>query len=525
MNRQKTFNTYRQIYPTFVYDSYQYDVRPDGLHITFSFRVEDRTGKHPVAFAPTAFVPKRPFLSFNQEAATLDALVFHIGMAELVSYWKCFCPPTVEVRCGTLDAQQIAFWKKLYYYGLGEFFYTNGITVSEAEFMTIRTIGQSDIRTSGQSDIRTIGQSDIRTIGYSDIRTIGQSDIRTSGQADVRTIGQSDIRTIGCSDNPSHPTIRPIQKSSFLVPIGGGKDSVVSLELLRSSGADIRPLILNPRGATTNCAAAAGFGVDDTLVIQRTLDPTMLQLNSQGALNGHTPFSALLAFYSLLAAQLSGIPSIALSNENSANESTVAGTAVNHQYSKSVEFERDFRNYVDAYLVGYNYFSLLRPLCELQIALLFARTERYFDIFRSCNVGSKQDIWCGHCAKCLFAFIILSPFIEPQRLAAIFGRNLLSDSSMLPLLQELAGCTDAKPFECVGTVQEVRAALSLTRHRWYRSAPLPPLLDTDIPLPAPSEAAALLATFAPDHFLSDKLTNTLTAALTTATQNFLKNLE
>lgn len=473
MNRQKTYNTYRQTYPTFVYDSYQYDVRPDGLHITFSFRVEDRSGRHPVTFVPTAFVPTRSFLSFNQETATLDALVFHIGMAELVSYWKCFCPPTVSVRCGALDAQQIAFWKKLYYYGLGEFFYTNGLSATESDFMSI-----------------------------------------------VSPTAQQTV--------PVHSSllnVQPATRNAFLLPIGGGKDSVVSLELLRSSGADIRPLILNPRGATTNCAAAAGFGVDDTLVIQRTLDPTMLQLNSQGALNGHTPFSALLAFYSLLAAQLSGIPSIALSNENSANESTVAGTAVNHQYSKSVEFERDFRNYVDAYLGGYNYFSLLRPLCELQIALLFARTERYFDIFRSCNVGSKQDIWCGHCAKCLFAFIILSPFIEPQRLAAIFGRDLLSDSSMLPLLQELTGCTDAKPFECVGTVQEVRAALSLTRHRWYQSAPLPPLLDTDIPLPAPSEAAAMLATFAPDHFLNDKLTNTLTAALTTATQNFLKNLE
>ena len=301
----------------------------------------------------------------------------------------------------------------------------------------------------------------------------------------------------------------------------------MTLELLRSAGAAVRPLILNPRGATTNCAAAAGFGVDDTLVIRRTLDPLMLKLNSQGALNGHTPFSALLAFYSLLASQLSGIPSIALSNENSANESTVAGTTVNHQYSKSVEFERDFRQYVAAWLGDYNYFSMLRPLCELQIALLFARTERYFDIFRSCNVGSKQDIWCGHCAKCLFAYIILSPFIAPDRLAAIFGRNLLDDGSMLPLLQELAGCTEAKPFECVGTVEEVRAALALTRHRWYAATPLPALLTTDIPLPSPAAAATLLTTFASDHFLDDKLLHRLTEAVSTAAHHisFLENLE
>ena len=67
----------------------------------------------------------------------------------------------------------------------------------------------------------------------------------------------------------------------------------------------------------------------------------MLQLNSEGYINGHTPFSAIVAFSSVLTAALNGQKYITLSNENSANESTVKDSKVNHQYSKSYEFELD----------------------------------------------------------------------------------------------------------------------------------------------------------------------------------------
>ena len=264
------------------------------------------------------------------------------------------------------------------------------------------------------------------------------------------------------------------------MPIGGGKDSVVTLELLRRAGKRIRPLIMNPRGATIECTRVAGFTMDEVLVIRRTIDPKLLELNAQGYLNGHTPFSAMLAFYTMLASYLSGIPNVALSNENSANESTVLGTTVNHQYSKSLEFENDFREYVrvrSAEMSGcagegacvpvFNYFSFLRPLSELQIAMLFSRFTQYHDVFRSCNVGSKQDIWCGHCAKCLFAYIILSPFIEPERLNTIFGKAMLDDLTLEHEFRQLVGMEETKPFECVGTVSEVRQALAMAVSRWY----------------------------------------------------------
>jgi hypothetical protein len=206
-----------------------------------------------------------------------------------------------------------------------------------------------------------------------------------------------------------------------------------------------------------------GLYYDSIVEVHRTIDPVLLELNTKGFLNGHTPFSALLAFVSVMAAGLSGKKYIALSNESSANESTVKGSEVNHQYSKSVEFEEDMRYYVNKYISpDIEYFSFLRPLNELQIARLFSGYPQYFDVFKSCNVGSKTDTWCGSCAKCLFTYLILSPFVSQEKLETVFGKNLLNDVDLWPLLRQLSGMTGAKPFDCIGTVDEVNAALQMT---------------------------------------------------------------
>ena len=411
MDNNEKYLSLRRQYPVFEYEAYHYSDEADGLRIWFDFRMGD------TEFHPTALVERRPFLNFGTD---IDAIVFNIGMVELVSYWKCACPPTVKVLCGALSDEQIAFWRKLYWNGLGEFYYTNGIDETPEAFMHVQ-----------------------------------------------------------CEPGSHSSAFHVIQGTDkYLVPIGGGKDSVVTLELLRRAGKSVRPLIMNPRGATVECAAKAGFPIDDVLVIRRTIDPTLLDLNAKGYLNGHTPFSAMLAFYTQLASVLSGIPNVALSNESSANESTVLGTTVNHQYSKSLEFEDDFR----AYTHGFNYFSFLRPLSELQIAMLFSRFTAYHDVFRSCNVGSKQDIWCGHCAKCLFAYIILSPFIAPERLNAIFGKSMLDDTTLRTEFLQLLGQAETKPFECVGTVSEVNTALSMAIERWYTTS-RPALLNDFTPVP------------------------------------------
>ncbi|MBO4307683.1 MAG: UDP-N-acetylmuramoyl-L-alanine--D-glutamate ligase [Bacteroidales bacterium] len=450
-SKQCNYESLRLAYPEFTYESFNYSVQADGLHIAFFFRLNDD-----ICFEPTAYIPSRSFLHPDRLSShVLDSLVFHIGMIELISYWKAACSPVVVVKPFALTDEQIAFWKKLYFNGLGEFFYTNGIDADMDSFMTVRC------------------DSSVYTCRLDDIALFSEDII--------------------------HDT--------HIVPIGGGKDSVVTLEIL-GGGANTSgslttpldkssrplPLIMNPRGATMECVQRAGYSMDDVIVVNRTIHPRLLELNKDGFLNGHTPFSAMLAFYTLLCSALTGTRRrIALSNENSANESTVVGTSVNHQYSKSLEFENDFRSYVANYISKeFDYYSFLRPLSELQIAMLFSRYGHYFDVFKSCNVGSKQDIWCGHCAKCLFAYIILSPFIEPERLTAVFGKNMLDDMTLQLEFRQLTGMAETKPFECVGTVSEVNSALSLSLAKWY-CGDRPALLSDYRPMPVMTSLDTMFA--------------------------------
>ena len=430
-DNQSKFDTLRDTFSTFTFERQTVKLENGVLSLAFDFSLDGR-----YHFQPTLEIPARAFFSWDAIPANqLEALAFQIGMTELVSYWKIACPKRVVVKPFVLTTSQIAFWKKLYYNGLGEFLYLNSIMVSESDLMALESQGEK----------------------------------------------------------PFHRVEIPL-KEMTLVPVGGGKDSVVTLECLRNE-MPLIPLIVNPRGATLNCVKTAGFSENDFIVIKRTLDPTMLKLNAEGYLNGHTPFSALLAFISILVAFGSGARYIALSNENSANESTVPGTNINHQYSKSIEFESDFRNYVAEHLnPEVQYFSFLRPLSELQIASLFARYEAYHPVFRSCNVGSKTDSWCGHCPKCLFTWIILSPFLTRGQLTAIFGKDLMADASLQPVLEELNGTAAVKPFECVGTVEEVQACLKATQNN---------MLEVD----------EILHRFITNHFLPERFEQILKSNL------------
>ena len=441
-DNQDKFVALRRQYSVFTYEDFVVETGEGGLVATFHFNIDK---KH--FFAPSVAIPQRSFIDWAKIGRNeLETIVFHIGMIELISYWKTLCPAKVVVKPFALDERQVEWWKKLYYNGLGEFFYLNGIDVSEDDFMLVES----------------------------------------------------------ASSRVFSPISLPLEERT-LVPIGGGKDSVVTLELLRKE-MPVVPLIVNPRGATIGCIEAAGFTLDDCLVINRTLDANMLRLNAEGCLNGHTPFSAMLAFVTLLAAAGSGSRYIALSNESSANESTVPGTKINHQYSKSVEFERDFRNYVKTYVNDkVQYFSFLRPLSELQIAMFFSRFKNYHAVFRSCNAGSKTDSWCGKCPKCLFTWIILSPFISHDELVTIFGTDMSEDKCLLPVFEELNGSASVKPFECVGTVGEVRACVDAMSDREgsiFESSPKPDVALSD-----------LLRNFNTENFLPERFVSILKSAL------------
>ena len=448
-DNQSKFDALREEFSTFIFERQTVRLEKGTLFLAFDFNLDDR-----YHFRPTLEIPARPFFDWNGiPEEQLQALAFQIGMTELVSYWKIACPKRVVVKPFALTESQKAFWKKLYYNGLGEFLYLNSISVSEADLMEIE-LPQLPIDSMLSHVLR---------------RKCSAFDV-------VNDMGSIQF------------------KEQTLVPIGGGKDSVVTLECLRNA-MPVTPLIVNPRGATLNCVKTAGYNEDEFIVINRTLDPNMLKLNEEGYLNGHTPFSALLAFISVLVAFGSRSKYIALSNENSANESTVPGTNINHQYSKSIDFERDFRDYVAENLSKeVQYFSFLRPLSELQIAKLFSQCEAYHPVFRSCNAGSKTDSWCGQCPKCLFTWIILSPFLSREKLTAIFGKDLMADESLRPILEELNGTAAVKPFECVGTVEEVRACMEAVEGKR-------------------EEVERILNRFNNEHFLPKKFEQILKTAL------------
>ncbi|MFC2110823.1 hypothetical protein ACFLQ5_00065 [Bacteroidota bacterium] len=409
------YNKFRKDYQFFIYEKFEITSSSKALEIVFFFNLDD---KH--YFYPTIKIPFREFYKnynfLNNEI--FEKIIFNIGMIELISYWKSACPKKIIIKPFKLSQNQINFWKKVYFNGLGEFFYLNSIEANMNDFCDI------------------------------------------------------------ISDSERDSNISKIElDNSVIVPIGGGKDSVVTLEILKQENFRIIPMIVNPRKASIGSIIAANYEIEDIIEVQRTIHPRLLELNEKGFLNGHTPFSAMLAFLNLSVAYLSNSRNIALSNESSANEATIENTNINHQYSKSYEFESDFRNYVENYISpDFNYFSFLRPVSEIQIGKLFSKFPKYFNDFKSCNVGSKSDVWCGKCPKCLFTYIILSPFINQQTLCDIFDYNLFDNKELKKEFDELCGIADIKPFECVGTVNEVNLALCEVIEN-YTDTELPFLLE------------------------------------------------
>ena len=69
-------------------------------------------------------------------------------------------------------------------------------------------------------------------------------------------------------------------------------------------------------------------------------------------------------------------------------------------------------------------------------------------------VERRGTNWCCDCPKCRFVFLALAPFVDPQRLIATFGRNMLDDAMQIDGFAELCGLLRHKPFECVGEVEE-----------------------------------------------------------------------
>lgn len=388
------FNKFREQYAKCIYHGYSLSYEDQKLVVDYAIEISGLDTFHTRWRFPLESIP-----FFDEQDLMCQRLLFGLGMSELISYYKLTCAPLVVVNDFMGEAEK-KWWNKLFYHGLGEFLYRNGISIEMEDLVRFESLGDTSLIDSS------------------------------------------------------------VSLEGALIPIGGGKDSITSLDLLKGFDFKKMAYIINTRGACEQSAIIAGYDTSDVVTPQRTLDKKILEYNKQGFLNGHIPFSAMVAFSSTFVAYCNRLEHVILSNEASANESSVKGSTVNHQYSKSLEFENDFRAYLK-YFVGckVNYFSLLRPLSEYQIGRYFASLKAYHGIFKSCNLGSKNDAWCCNCAKCLYVYVLLSAFLNDEELISIFHDDLLKREDMYETFMELIGLRDSKPFECVGSIDEINFAI------------------------------------------------------------------
>ncbi len=371
-----------------------------------------------VKFTETITLPEG--MPFNPNDPDLQAALFALHLIGGISYYKTCLPKNIEIRSGALTPSQTGFWNDVYENGLGEFFYKNDI------------------------DFRGLIHFPSTAEHYQTPSLKKRSD-------------------------PKKP----------LVPIGGGKDSIVTTELLLKAGFDVTLLRIGQHPLIDETAKTAGCALWN---VKRSLSAELFTLNANGALNGHVPITGYLYFLSVVIGLLSGHTDVAFSNEASAEEGNIEfhGKMINHQWSKSLAFEKMFQDYVFKFITqNVTCFSLLRPLSELKIAELFCEERKYLPLATSCNANWKllgkngaamnpskaSGSWCGTCPKCAFAFALFSAFLPKNDLEGMFGGNLFEDEALLPLFRELLGLEGHKPFECVGTPEETAAAFIMAHNR------------------------------------------------------------
>ncbi|WIG54891.1 MAG: hypothetical protein OJF61_000677 [Rhodanobacteraceae bacterium] len=373
--------------------------------------------------------PDAPALPESRKAA-FDAALRMLHCFAGVSYYKAGLPPRIEVETGVLDPATADLLDALYLHGLGEFAYRNGL------------------------DLR--------------------------GRIAFPCGSQSANESLLSSSRPGNGRDpEPGMAKSALVPIGGGKDSLVVVEALKHAGIEATATWVGASPLIAEVAARTGLPM---LNIGRELSPLLFEYNRMGAWNGHIPVTAINSAILACAAVLYGFDAIAFANERSASAATLEyeGGQVNHQWSKGWAFEKQFAAWLHSHVAGdLDYFSLLRPFSELAVTRAFAKSgSAYFDAFSSCNrnfkiLGPKPaDRWCGQCPKCHFVFLALAPFLPKPRLLQIFGRNLLDDETQAPGFDALIEYRDHKPFECVGEASEARAAFATlaARAEWREDA-------------------------------------------------------
>ena len=365
----------------------------------------------------------------NVGSAVLDAdrrsvlhrLLDHLAVAAGLSYYKLGAPAEVVVEHGQWSGDDMAYHRALLTNGLGEFCWENDLDLLDP-----------------------VWTFPVTSPGH------------------------------GVAQGP----LPVVMSNGPMVPVGGGKDSCVSIEEIR--GAGLRPTLVTVRRFPVIQDVIDASDLPD-VAVARVLDPLIGSLVANGALNGHVPVTAIVTWAALVAAVLGGHDAVVLSNERSASEGNVSyrGVEINHQWSKSAEAEILLSDALGRITPSLRAFSLLRGMSELSIARNFgANCQRYFSTFSSCNgafrtdPARRVDRWDGTCAKCQFVFLALATVLERAQLESIWGVDVFSDSTVSGF-HALLGLAEWKPFECVGEGIECRVALAIVSERSeWRSHPV-----------------------------------------------------
>lgn len=306
----------------------------------------------------------------------------------------------IEVKTATLDKESVEFFERFLKKGLGEFRFRQGLNPSRK----VKVLASLD---SGVTPIE-----------------------------------------VGSSDD-------------LIMLNGGGKDTIVAAELLKDAELDFTWLSIRPNATRRKVIELSG--ILSALEVSYKLDP---KINVNRIYKwGHFPHTSIVLSIGLMIAILRRARYVAAGNENSANFGNIVyhGMDVNHQYSKSFEFERGLQDFVRRRVVtDVKVFSILRPYGDLQLAWFFSRHKGYFKHFISCNrgIGRGQGEWCKECPKCAFMGLAMFPFVGVEGIEEIFGENILNRPLIRKHIVELV-TGSIKPWECVGTKDECRLALRL----------------------------------------------------------------
>jgi hypothetical protein len=393
----------RDAYPVFHVESAEAVADGGSVRLAFRFACGDRV-----------FEPEVTFTGLDPAEAALVAdpaawrIVRALAIVEAASYWKAVASPVIEVGIGDADPAEMAWWASFWQPAMGEFYFRNGIDFTAPDFLRIRAAAS----------------------------------LPAGGAA---------------APVPRADASRP------LVMFSGGKDSLALTYALKDGG-PVDFFLYNPTASQRALGESLADGGQVTEV-RRAILPELLEMNASGGyLNGHTPYSAYLALAAMLVGYLRGNDVIVAGNSRSDDEPNVEsylGTSINHQWTKSAQYEVALQDYAARWLTaGPSYCSPLRPLYELQIIRsLTPHMEEYFQT-QSCNKLKGQG-WCQECAKCCWVFLATAALFGRNMAVSKVGGDLFANPALSGLFEAMAGISPGvpKPFECTGTELEVRSAI------------------------------------------------------------------